>query len=259
MARLLKSSKLTELVESLPKAPSLHVQWVRCGSPGCRCTRGQLHGPYYYRFWREDGRLRKRYVRLDDVAAVRASMQGRREHERHARQVVALAGWTGAISQPRCRRSSAMGNELVPADVAETAVSTTLDDAADEISSLARDLARGYADFVETYRTAWGIIPAEADAQLRQPQPADIPDRTATEPPDQVSWWRLSSLVERDPEAAIASGSGSRMRPRRNWPVVIVRPEPSSTTAAPGSGRSSWPCVQRFGRSGSRAVASRPR
>ena len=94
-----------------------------------------------------------------------------------------------------------MANELVPADVAETTVPAMLDDPADEISSLARDLARSYADFVETYRTAWGISPAEADAQLRQSSPAEIPDRTATERSDQVSWWRLSSLVERDPES----------------------------------------------------------
>jgi hypothetical protein len=94
-----------------------------------------------------------------------------------------------------------MGDELVPADVAEIGISTTPDDAADETSSLARDLARGYVDFVETYRTAWGISPADADTQLRHAQRADGPDRTAMEPPDQVSWWGLSSLIERDPEA----------------------------------------------------------
>ena len=67
-----------------------------------------------------------------------------------------------------------MGNELAPADVVESAISTTPDDPVDEISSLACDLARGYADFVETYRKAWGISSAEADAQLRQSPPADI-------------------------------------------------------------------------------------
>ncbi len=94
-----------------------------------------------------------------------------------------------------------MGNELVPTNMADIAVSTSPDDAADEISSLARDLAQGYAEFVETYRNAWGISPAEADAQLRQSSPADSPDRAVTEPPDQVSWRRLSRLIERDPES----------------------------------------------------------
>ncbi len=34
-------------------------QMVRCGKPGCsRCP----HGPYWYAYWREDGRMRSRYV-----------------------------------------------------------------------------------------------------------------------------------------------------------------------------------------------------
>ncbi len=34
-------------------------QHVRCGKEGCtRCP----HGPYWYAYWREDGRLRSRYV-----------------------------------------------------------------------------------------------------------------------------------------------------------------------------------------------------
>jgi hypothetical protein len=32
---------------------------VRCGKEGCsRCP----HGPYWYAYWREDGRLRSRYI-----------------------------------------------------------------------------------------------------------------------------------------------------------------------------------------------------
>ena len=32
---------------------------VRCGRKGCtRCP----HGPYWYAYWREDGRLRSRYI-----------------------------------------------------------------------------------------------------------------------------------------------------------------------------------------------------
>lgn len=34
-------------------------QNVRCGKRGCtRCP----HGPYWYAYWREDGRLRSRYI-----------------------------------------------------------------------------------------------------------------------------------------------------------------------------------------------------
>jgi hypothetical protein len=32
---------------------------VRCGQPSCtRCP----HGPYWYAYWRQDGRVRKRYL-----------------------------------------------------------------------------------------------------------------------------------------------------------------------------------------------------
>lgn len=60
---------------------SVCVQWVTCGKPGCKCTRGDLHGPYYYRFWREDGRLRKEYVKREDLEGVQAATRTYREEK----------------------------------------------------------------------------------------------------------------------------------------------------------------------------------
>lgn len=37
----------------------LRQRMVRCGKPGCTSC---PHGPYWYAFWREDGRRRSRYV-----------------------------------------------------------------------------------------------------------------------------------------------------------------------------------------------------
>lgn len=48
-------------------------QFIRCGKQGCRCQNGQLHGPYYYRIWREGKTVRKVYVKASDREAVKAA------------------------------------------------------------------------------------------------------------------------------------------------------------------------------------------
>jgi hypothetical protein len=63
-------------------------QWVKCGRPHCRCARGELHGPYFCRFWREGGKLRKAYVRLEDLEQVKARCEARRQARRDVK-----AGW----------------------------------------------------------------------------------------------------------------------------------------------------------------------
>lgn len=60
-------------------------QMIRCGKPNCKCMRGQLHGAYYYHFVRVGGRLMKRYLKPDEVEAVKAACQARREDERAKR------------------------------------------------------------------------------------------------------------------------------------------------------------------------------
>jgi hypothetical protein len=75
---------LPKIPETLPGA--VCAQWVKCGKPGCKCARGELHGPYYYRFWREGGRLRKAYVKREDLEATRAACDRRRELERKERE-----------------------------------------------------------------------------------------------------------------------------------------------------------------------------
>lgn len=58
------------LPKTMPLRGSLHAEWKTCGKANCRCGHAQLHGPYFYRRWREGRRQRKAYVprqRVDEV------------------------------------------------------------------------------------------------------------------------------------------------------------------------------------------------
>ncbi|QDU19875.1 DUF6788 family protein [Urbifossiella limnaea] len=72
------SKRINKTQEPLPKTlPGVVcAQRVRCGKPRCRCAHGQRHLAFY-RFWREGGRLRKRYVRRADLASVGAACEAR--------------------------------------------------------------------------------------------------------------------------------------------------------------------------------------
>ncbi len=62
-------------------------QMVRCGRDGCRCAQGELHGPYFYRFFRERGRLKKRYVKQADMKAISDACIARRVQKRRMIEV----------------------------------------------------------------------------------------------------------------------------------------------------------------------------
>lgn len=55
---------------SKPGKVNYRLESVRCGKPGCtKCP----HGPYWYAYWREGGRVRSRYIgrRLPEEAPPR--------------------------------------------------------------------------------------------------------------------------------------------------------------------------------------------
>ena len=51
---------------------SLLTQRRRCGKPSCRCTRGELHGPYTYLAVRTGGRNRLVYIPDELAETVRS-------------------------------------------------------------------------------------------------------------------------------------------------------------------------------------------
>ena len=59
----------------IPLKGEVCEQYVRCGKENCKCASGELHGPYYYRVYRENGTVHKVYVRRRELAGVRASVR----------------------------------------------------------------------------------------------------------------------------------------------------------------------------------------
>jgi hypothetical protein len=73
------SGGLLPKIEALPGI--LQAEYKGCGKPACRCARGELHGPYLYRRWREGGRQKRQYVKQADAQAVEAALaEWRRLH-----------------------------------------------------------------------------------------------------------------------------------------------------------------------------------
>lgn len=88
-----KSEILLPKIEPLPG--TVCAQMVRCGRSNCKCAKGQLHGPYHYRFFYMGGRLHKTYVKKGDLqavwSAVSAYKQQRIEQRRRRLEALELA------------------------------------------------------------------------------------------------------------------------------------------------------------------------
>jgi len=56
---------------------SLSTQWNVCGTPGCRCkaTPPEKHGPYYQVGFTRKGKSSSKFVRKEDLAAVRRELK----------------------------------------------------------------------------------------------------------------------------------------------------------------------------------------
>jgi hypothetical protein len=37
-------------------------EYIKCGKPGCKCNDGDKHGPYWYAYWSEGNKTRKKYI-----------------------------------------------------------------------------------------------------------------------------------------------------------------------------------------------------
>jgi hypothetical protein len=98
--------QLQALTRLLPMVSgSLVEQYVTCGKPRCRCTRGQKHGPLYYLYWKEPGRSRSLYVPREKVGALRRQVQNYRRFQAELSRLLRrqLREWQRRIQEERRR------------------------------------------------------------------------------------------------------------------------------------------------------------
>jgi len=86
-------------------AGSLVEQYVTCGKSGCRCRRGQKHGPLYYLYWKEQGRSRSLYVPREKVRELRGQTQNYRRFQRELTSLLRrqLRNWQRQLQEERRR------------------------------------------------------------------------------------------------------------------------------------------------------------
>jgi len=88
-------------------------------------------------------------------------------------------------------------------DPEPTEVTLVLDEG--EITSIASELARTYAAMVRYFRKEHDLTPEQADQKMRElMKGGGDDDRALTAHPEEVDWWQIMKLTEREPEKAIA-------------------------------------------------------
>jgi len=97
---------LQALTKSFPiVGGSLVRQYVLCGKAGCRCQRGEKHGPLYYLYWKEQGRSRSLYIPREKVAELRRQIQDYRRLQKELAHLVRrqLREWQRNFQEERRR------------------------------------------------------------------------------------------------------------------------------------------------------------
>ena len=73
----------------------LEARYKRCGRSNCKCAKGELHGPYYYRFFYRGGRQRKKYVKKGELSATFAACLAYKRDRQETRELIRQINETG--------------------------------------------------------------------------------------------------------------------------------------------------------------------
>jgi Family of unknown function (DUF6788) len=77
--RKTKKAKLTTKTTAEMLSGHVERRMVRCGKPNCKCSRGELHGPYFYHVTTYSTHRHRAYIRRARVAEVIQACAAHRE------------------------------------------------------------------------------------------------------------------------------------------------------------------------------------
>ena len=86
--------KRKPLPKNLRYGGAVIEEYKKCGKANCRCVSGlreDLHGPYYYRFFRDLGTLRREYIPRHEAAERKQECDKERETKRALRTAVSAS------------------------------------------------------------------------------------------------------------------------------------------------------------------------
>jgi hypothetical protein len=89
----IKSAKPTTKIE--PLRGSIETQYKRCGRSNCKCSKGELHGPYYLRRWQRHGERWSKYVKKGEVSATFQACLEYKRNRQETRELIKEINQTG--------------------------------------------------------------------------------------------------------------------------------------------------------------------
>ena len=91
-----------ELARRVPAGATLRLQLVQCGKPHCK----KWHGPYWYAFWKVNGKTRSAYVGSRERLV--AMLEARSHDHARAEQLAAMYERTAPPPEARVPRRGRM-------------------------------------------------------------------------------------------------------------------------------------------------------
>jgi hypothetical protein len=71
------SSRKQTAAESTLDNQTYRLESIRCGKPSCKCARGKLHGPYWYRYTSVEDKIISRYIGKNLPQDIAKKLKGR--------------------------------------------------------------------------------------------------------------------------------------------------------------------------------------